>query len=126
LVDGSSSEGSKSKEDDSDDDDDDFDEEDEDEESGSGAKKNEQPPKLKISPLSKLMCSMKDTGNKYLAEYHDQIQDKVEELMRERLSGAKANVWYSFRELEYSFPLLCGGLELRHPESRFEDGRFVM
>lgn len=72
------------------------------------------------------MCSMKDTGNKYLAEYHGQIQDKVEELLRERLSGAKANVWYSFRELEYSFPLLCGGLELRHPEARFEDGRFVI
>lgn len=49
--------------------------------------------------------------NKYIAEY---------------AGMAKRNAWYTFMETDYSFLLLCGGIQIRQPYPRIENGRFVM
>jgi len=44
----------------------------------------------------------------------------------QRQSAAVVNVWNTFAELEQSFALLCGGIEIKHPQMRIEHGRIVM
>jgi hypothetical protein len=39
--------------------------------------------------------------------------DWFKERFNRRQSAAAMNVWYTPSELEYSFPLLCAGIELR-------------
>lgn len=46
--------------------------------------------------------------------------------IKDYTSPATLNVWYMFLELEYPFQLLCAGIELRHPQSRFERDRAIL
>lgn len=45
---------------------------------------------------------------------------------RDYQTPANRNVWNTFQELEQSFSLLCAGIEIKHPQTRIEDGRVVM
>lgn len=44
----------------------------------------------------------------------------------QRQSAAAVNVWNTFAELEQPFSLLCSGIEIKHPQMRFENGRVAM
>lgn len=64
---------------------------------------------------AKVMCSMKDRANKLIKEHNQTIKEKAIEKIYDYTSPARLNIWYIFLELEYSFQLLCAGIELRHP-----------
>ena len=70
------------------------------------------------------MCSK---GLVYLANYVALMRsDGFKEKFNNRQSAAAVNVWYTFSELEYSFPLLCAGIELRHPQGVIGSDGFVL
>ena len=92
------------------DDDDEFDEEDEDDEQPAS-----KGPKLKIPSVAKLGCSMRSVINTKIKENNDEIVKTSILKIKDYTSPATLNVWYMFLELEYSFQLLCAGIELRHP-----------
>jgi hypothetical protein len=52
--------------------------------------------------------------------------DLIKEKITSRFSSASVNVWHTFWELEQPFSLLCAGIEIKQPQSRIEDGRYVM
>lgn len=103
-------------EDEDEDDDDDFDEDD-----------MKKPKTLKISPVSQLLCSMKETVNsKVNGEFNDKLKQLIRENVAEYMSDAVKNDWFYFMEIDYNFQLLCSGIELRQPIARFENGRKIL
>ena len=71
---------------------------------------------MNISPLSKLVCSLRDVVNKKVEENHEFLVEEAAERFRDRIFQlASKNVWYTQVEFGYSFPLLCSGIELRTP-----------
>lgn len=95
------------------DDDDDFEEDEDEEEKPKADLKGS---KVNVSPLSKLVCSLKDFGNKKLEEKHDFLFEETYERFGDRIfTLAAKNVWYTQVEFGYSLPLMCSGVELITP-----------
>ena len=74
---------------------------------------------------------MKSTANQKLPEFEDKLIVELRELIEEFTIPASGNMvknaYYIIDEIGYSFTLLCAGIELRQPISRFDDdGRFVI
>lgn len=62
-----------------------------------------------------------------LANYvYDQRSDLYQEKWNYQMAPAWHNVYYPFMEIEFSFPLLCAGIEIKNPQIRFDDERFVI
>jgi len=104
-----------------DDDDDDFDEDDDDEPEG---KKTSTKKKLKIMPISQVLCSFKDQANDKLEElwapwFTQHIQDYPNPSIK--------NSWYVIQTTEIPNTLLCQGIQLKDWWPTFlQDGRFVL
>ena len=49
-----------------------------------------------------------------------------QERLNNKHSPAFPNTWYTFMELEYSFELLCAGIELKQPQAQIKNGQISM
>ena len=99
-----------------DDDFDDFDDED------------DAPKKQVVPPLAGLLCGMQEKINSYLSEKAELfvVDTIVNKVIAEYSGMARRNTWYTFMETDYSFLLLCGGIQIKQPVPSIEDGRFVL
>mmetsp|Transcript_1105 Transcript_1105/g.2030 ORF Transcript_1105/g.2030 Transcript_1105/m.2030 type:complete len:353 (+) Transcript_1105:35-1093(+) len=106
------------------DDDDDFEEDEGEEDQSSGGSQK----KLQTSSIVQLACGMVDLANEEMKkpELWFNIEERFKNKMLDLSNAAKLNVWYSVREIEYSFQLLCSGIELRHPVSGYTQDSVYM